>query len=169
MNKKIINLFSITLIMISLISCSRSMSVRTDELDKIKEEILINEQVEDIYFEFVRPQMDINIIVNQDFNLKDLETTVAQLSETINKKNMDEVARKYWTKDSIITNVYVNFYSEKIDENNLLDNLIYKTYTKYYKTNSANNEISNIDNYKTWFIELNEKDILLKEYLNKEL
>ena len=79
---------------------------------------------------------------------------------------MDEIASKYWEKDTKVSTVYISFYNGKIDKNDTRKNLVYSIYTEYYKTHFVDDNPLNIDAYSTWFIEVDGKEYQLEDYLD---
>lgn len=89
-----------------------------------------------------------------------------KLQNIINVNHMNQIASKYWEKDTHVSSIYVSFYKKEIDLNDLNKNLRLKIFTNYYKTYKVEDNPENIDSYKTWFIEIDGKKYKLEEYSN---
>lgn len=154
-------------LIIFLVACSIPKKVNTKEFDLFRKEIFSNEKIYEIQTCFLRPSLEINFITSKDLKVSDMEKVIEKLKPVINVDHMDEIASKYWVKDSNVQTVYVNFYDGKIDDHDLTKNRKYKLSTNYYKTYVVSDDPSNLDLYDTWFIEIDLKRYKLDDYLKE--
>ena len=123
-------------------------------------------KIGEIQIKFLRPSLYINFVTSENFKINDVKKVIDKLKPFINTNHMDEIASKYWEKDTKVSTVYISFYNGKIDKNDTRKNLVYSIYTKYYKTHVVDDNPLNIDAYSTWFIEVDGKEYQLKDYLD---
>ena len=128
--------------------------------------MLSNKKICEIQIKFLRPSLYINFVTSENFKINDVKKVIDKLKPFINTNHMDEIASKYWEKDTKVSTVYISFYNGKIDKNDTRKNLVYSIYTEYYKTHVVDDNPLNIDAYSTWFIEVDGKEYQLEDYLD---
>ncbi len=167
-NKNRKNLIIVTLMigLIFITSCSKEKNVKSEEFHLFKEEMSSNKKICEIQIKFLRPSLYINFVTSENFKNNDVKKVIDKLKPFINTNHMDEIASKYWEKDTKVSTVYISFYNGKIDKNDTRKNLVYSIYTEYYKTHVVDDNPLNIDAYSTWFIEVDGKEYQLEDYLD---
>lgn len=167
-NKNRKNLIIVTLMigLIFITSCSKEKNVTSEEFHLFKEEMSSNKKIDKIQIKFLRPSLYINFVTSENFKINDVKKVIDKLKPFINTNHMDEIASKYWEKDTKVSTVYISFYNGKIDKNDTRKNLVYSIYTEYYKTHVVDDNPLNIDAYSTWFIEVDGKEYQLEDYLD---
>lgn len=152
-----------------LVGCSRNKIVVIREFEEYKKRTLLEDCINEIRTTFRRPALTIDFIVDENFNKEDLKNVIEDLKPVINDASMDKVANMYWVKGSKVATAYVNFYTDKIDKKDLRKNLKYSLYTNYLKKHNVGEIPENIDGYNTWYVDINNEELLLNEYLNNPL
>ena len=167
-NKNWKNLIIVTLMigLIFITSCSKEKNVKSEEFHLFKEEMSSNKKIGEIQIKFLRPSLYINFVTSETFKINDVKKVIDKLKPFINTNHMDEIASKYWEKDTKVSTVYISFYNGKIDKNDTRKNLVYSIYTEYYKTHVVDDNPLNIDAYSTWFIEVDGREYQLEDYLD---
>lgn len=167
-NKNWKNLIIVTLMigLIFITSCSKEKNVKSEEFHLFKEEMSSNKKIDEIQIKFLRPSLYINFVTSENFKINDVKKVIDKLKPFINTNHMDEIASKYWEKDTKVSTVYISFYNGKIDKNDTRKNLVYSIYTEYYKTHVVDDNPLNIDAYSTWFIEVDGREYQLEDYLD---
>ena len=167
-NKNRKNLIIVTLMigLIFITACSITKNVESDEFNLFREEMSSNKKIDEIQIKFLRPSLYINFVTSENFEINDVKKVIDKLKPFINTNHMDEIASKYWVKDTKVSTVYISFYNGKIDKNDKRKNLVYSIYTNYYKTHVVDDDPLNIDAYNTWFIRVDGKEYQLEDYLD---
>ena len=167
-NKNRKNLILVTLMigLIFMTACSIEKNVKSEEFHLFREEMSSNKKIDEIQIKFLRPSLYINFVTSENFEINDVKRVIDKLKPFINTNHMDEIASKYWVKDTKVHNVCISFYNGKIDKNDTRKNLVYSIYTNYYKTHVVDDNPLNVDAYNTWFIEVDGKRYQLEDYLD---
>lgn len=151
----------ILIIILSLVGCSTTKTVKTKQFEDFKKEIsssVLKEKIKNFNVYFTRPELSIYFEVDKSFNDNDLLQVVNHLKPVINVEHMTEIAQKYWENNSKISTININFYNGKIDNNDLTQNLLYNINTRYYKSSDTSLQPDNVDGYKTWYITIKQED-----------
>lgn len=160
-------LVSLTVGLVFIVACSMEKNVRTEAFDLFKEEISSNEIIDEMEIKFLRPSLYISFITTKEFKDEDVQKIIDKLRPVINTNHMQEIANRYWEKDTKIASVHIYFYDGNIDKNDTQKNLKYNIFTSYYKTKFVEEDPSNIDAYSTWFVELDGKEYQIEDYLDQ--
>lgn len=116
------------------LSVTSPKTVKFNQLDEFRQEVLENYNVSEIDMYFSRPSLFIEINSEEKLTNEIRNEIIEKLKPIINKTNMDIISEKYWGKDTSL--FYVRIYFNEIKEN---------TKIKYLEI-----ELSQSKNYKDW-------------------
>lgn len=129
-----------TFIFLDYISTVSKKNVSTKEFDEFKVETLKDSEITNIEIFFSRPRLNIRIYSSNELNKNKINKILERVKPIINKENMDKIAKKYWTKNSTLSGVNIDFNLEK-DKNN-------EMYTPYLEIDITEKEYN-----KEWYVE----------------
>lgn len=148
-----------------LSSCSRDKKVKLEETNQfIKEMKEVNTNISNIRFYHRRPGLRSEIILDKDeLSQLELEEIVKGYKELVNTNLLEKVSNKY-AKGVKLSRCTVDILNSKKER-------LYYLATYYVKKHNVDERIpSNIDGYKTWYIDDGysdpEKFIFKEKYLD---
>ena len=116
------------------LSATSPKTVKFNQLDEFRQEVLNDYNVSEIDIYFFRPSLFIEINSEDKLTNEIRNEIIEKLRPIINRTNMDIISEKYWGKDTSL--FYVRIYFNEIKEN---------TKIKYLEI-----ELSQSKDYKDW-------------------
>lgn len=132
--------------------CSVRKTVRNKEVKEFTKSILeSNEKIKDLNFEFIRPQLEAELVHDGDLDKEDFQKLIAEFDKKIDIEFMQRIGDKYWggaRPSRCVLYVYID--NKRNDKHG--HTYDYKISSRYNKTHIHDENPENIDGYKTWSI-----------------
>lgn len=149
-NKRI---FIITIMLITALfltaGCSVTKNVKVKKVKEFTNTIKkSNGKIKELKFYFRRPALNADLVYEGQPDKREIDNLVKEFKKLVNIEFMQEIGNKYWSGSRPREfNLYIY-----VNEINQAGSYTYLITSRYNKECIVNEEIENIDGYKTWRI-----------------